>query len=106
MPRNARLDVPNLVHHVMARGIDGCDIFQNDTDRYSFLQRLADIITHSGRTSLYAWALMSNHFHLLVRPEGDVHLANLMQRLMTGYAVNFNKCHKRKGHLFRTGTRV
>lgn len=101
MPRNARLDVPNMVHHVMARGIDGCDIFRNDTDRYSFLQRLADIITSSCRTSLYAWALMSNHFHLLLRPEEDVHLANLMQRLMTGYAVNFNKYHKRKGHLFQ-----
>lgn len=101
MPRNARLDVPNMVHHVMARGIDGCDIFRNDSDRYSFLKRLSDIVTHSGRTSLYAWALMSNHFHLLIRPEGDVHLATLMQRLMTGYAVNFNKCHKRKGHLFQ-----
>jgi len=101
MPRNARLDIPYLVHHVMARGIEGCDIFRNDSDRYSFLRRLSDIITDVGGVSLYAWALMSTHFHLLIRLEGDVRLSSVMQRLMTGYAVNFNKLHKRKGHLFQ-----
>jgi putative transposase len=100
MPRQGRLDVPGLVHHVMARGIEGRDIFSNNADREEFLGRLADIISSQGGPSLYAWTLMSNHFHMLVRPT-ESHLSTLMHRLMTGYAVNFNKHHKRIGHLFQ-----
>jgi putative transposase len=101
MPRSARLDVPELVHHVMARGIEGCDIFRNDSDKHSFLLRLSDVIDNGAKASLYAWTLMSNHFHILMRLEKGVRLSNLMQRLLTGYSVNFNKLHKRKGHLFQ-----
>lgn len=100
MPRQARLDIPGLVHHVMARGIEGRDIFCSSKDREEFLQRLADITAANGGPSLYAWALMSNHFHLLIRPE-KMHLSSIMRRLMTGYAVNFNRHHKRLGHLFQ-----
>lgn len=100
MPRQARLDIPGLVHHVMARGIEGCDIFLDNYDRESFLERLAGIISEKGGPSLYAWVLMSNHFHMLIRP-AETHLSTIMQRLMTGYAVNFNKRHKRVGHLFQ-----
>jgi len=100
MPRQARLDIPGLVHHVMARGIEGRDIFINNDDREGFLQRLMDIISGDGGPSLYAWAILSNHFHLLIRP-AETHLSTIMQRLMTGHAVNFNKRHKRIGHLFQ-----
>ena len=100
MPRQARLDIPGLVHHVMARGIEGRDIFLNNQDREGFLKRFAEIISEKGGPSLYAWVLMSNHFHLLIRP-AETHLSTIMQRLMTGYAVNFNKRHQRMGHLFQ-----
>jgi putative transposase len=100
MPRQARLDIPGLVHHVMARGIEGRKIFQNNSDREIFLKRLVDVFSDPGGPTLYAWALIPNHFHLLIRPE-KTHLSTIMQRLMTGYAVNFNRLHKRKGHLFQ-----
>ena len=100
MPRQARLDIPGLVHHVIARGIEGCDIFVNNQDREGFLERLAGIISEKGGPSLYAWVLMSSHFHMLIRP-AEMHLSTIMQRLLTGYAVNFNKRHKRVGHLFQ-----
>jgi putative transposase len=100
MPRQARLDIPGLVHHVMARGIEGRDIFTNKADHEEFLQRLADILSGNGGPTLYAWALLSNHFHLLIRP-AEIHLSTIMQRLMTGYALNFNKHHRRIGHLFQ-----
>ncbi len=41
MPRQARLDAPGTLHHVMARGIEGTDIFGTDKDRGDFLDRLA-----------------------------------------------------------------
>lgn len=100
MPRQARLDIPGLVYHVMSRGIEGRDIFLGNKDKEQFLERLSEITTGQGGPSLYAWALMSNHFHLLLR-SGATHLSTIMQRLMTGYAVNFNKKHNRVGHLFQ-----
>jgi putative transposase len=99
MPRQPRLDAPGLLQHVMARGIDRAKIFRDDKDRNSFLDRLADILEQT-QTQCYAWALIPNHFHLLLRT-GPTPLSKLMRRLMTGYAVTFNKRHKRSGHLFQ-----
>ncbi len=99
MPRQARLDAPGLLQHVMARGIERREIFKDDQDRQSFLERLA-VILEKTQTQCYAWALIPNHFHLLLRT-GQTPLSKVMRRLMTGYAVTFNKRHKRSGHLFQ-----
>ena len=100
MPRQARLDIPGLVHHVMARGIEGREIFRGNKDRDDFLHRLTEIVSDPGGPTVYAWALIPNHFHILIRP-AKTHLATVMQRLMTGYALHFNRVHKRVGHLFQ-----
>jgi putative transposase len=100
MPRQARLDAPGLVHHVMARGIEDQKIFRDDKDRQDFLIRLAESLALGGETRLYAWALMSNHFHLLLRTDEHM-LSPIMRRLMTGHAVNYNHRYRRKGHLFQ-----
>ena len=99
MPRRPRLDAPGLLQHVMARGIERRKIFLDDKDRESFLERFA-IILEETQTQCYAWALIPNHFHLLLRT-GSTPLSKVMRRLMTGYAVTFNKRHKRSGHLFQ-----
>lgn len=100
MPRQPRLHIPGLVHHVMARGIEGSDIFRDDDDREGFLKRLADGVNKPGGPRLYAWTLMTNHFHLLLRA-GEAPLSSTMRRLMTGHAVAYNLRHKRQGHLFQ-----
>ncbi|MBW1939594.1 MAG: transposase, partial [Deltaproteobacteria bacterium] len=99
MPRQARLDAPGLLQHVMARGIERREIFKDDQDRKSFIDRLG-IILEDTQTQCYAWALIPNHFHLLLRTSLTP-LSKVMRRLMTGYAVTFNKRHKRSGHLFQ-----
>jgi len=99
MPRQARLDAPGLLQHVMARGIERRKLFRDDKDRKSFLDRLA-IILEETQTQCYAWALIPNHFHLLLRM-GQTPLSKVMRRLMTGYAVSFNRRYKRIGHLFQ-----
>ena len=99
MPRQPRLDAPGLLQHVMARGIERREIFKDDKDRESFLQRFA-IILEETQTQCYAWSLIPNHFHLLIRT-GVTPLSKIMRRLMTGYAVTFNKRHKRSGYLFQ-----
>jgi len=83
----------------MARGIERRKLFRDDKDRNSFLDRLADILEET-QTQCYAWALIPNHFHLLLRT-GSTPLSKVMRRLMTGHAVTFNKRHKRSGHLFQ-----
>lgn len=99
MPRQPRLDIPGLVYHVIARGIERGEIFRDDQDRDRFVERLGELVEHTG-TRLYAWCLLSNHFHFLVR-RGDQPLSVLMRRLMTGHAVRFNLRHGRSGHLFQ-----
>jgi REP element-mobilizing transposase RayT len=99
MPRQARLDAPGVLQHVMARGIERRKIFRDDKDRASFLERLA-VILEETQTQCYAWAMIPNHFHLLLRT-GPTPLSTVMRRLMTGYAVTFNIRHRRSGHLFQ-----
>lgn len=99
MPRQARIDAPGSVHHIMIRGIEKCDIFRDDADRDDFLTRLEGILIQTS-TACYAWALIPNHAHLLLRT-GKEPLASVMRRLLTGYAVHFNRRHKRHGHLFQ-----
>jgi len=99
MPRQPRLDTPGVLQHVMARGIERRKIFLDDKDRSSFLERLA-VILEETQTQCYAWSLIPNHFHLLLRT-GQIPLSKVMRRLMTGYAVTFNMRHRRSGHLFQ-----
>ena len=99
MPRQPRLDAPGALHHIMGRGIEQTKIFRTDQDREDFLNRLADLCI-DGDLIVYAWSLMPNHFHLLVRT-GRRSISKSMRKLLTGYVVNFNLRHKRYGHLFQ-----
>jgi len=99
MPRQPRLDAPGSLHHVMGRGIERTKIFRNKTDREDFIGRLGGLC-EKGALLVYAWALMPNHFHMLVRT-GNQSLSGSMRRLLTGYVINFNLRHRRQGHLFQ-----
>ncbi len=99
MPRQPRLDTPGTLHHVIVRGLDRGAIVRDDQDRAEFVTRLRDAAGATG-TTIYAWALLPNHAHLLVR-SGPVGLPAFMRRLLTGYAVVFNHRHRRSGHLFQ-----
>ena len=99
MPRKARIDAPGALHHIICRGIERRDIFRDDKDRNNFIERFGRLVSES-KTVCYAWALLPNHFHLLLRT-GNVPIATIMCRLLTGYAVTFNHRHRRTGHLFQ-----
>jgi putative transposase len=99
MPRNSRIDAPSALHHIIARGIEQKEIFKDDLDRNDFLDRLGVILTET-KTICYAWALIPNHFHLLLRT-GSAPVATVMRRLLTGYAISHNRRHRRYGHLFQ-----
>lgn len=99
MPRKARLDAPGTLHHVIVRGIERRDIVNDKTDRKDFVRRLGELAVDT-ETAIYAWALMSNHAHILLR-SSEFGLSGFMRRLLTGYAIRFNRRHNRYGHLFQ-----
>jgi REP element-mobilizing transposase RayT len=92
MPRKARIDTPGALHHIIVRGIEKRRIFYDDLDRGNFIERFGTVLTESD-TPCFAWALISNHLHLLLRT-GTTTLATVMRRLLTGYAVSFNRRQK------------
>jgi REP element-mobilizing transposase RayT len=99
MPRRARIQCEGLFCHVVVRGVARAPIFADDQDREDLLGRLDRIVPESGARCL-AWALIPNHFHLVLAT-GPTRLSRLMSRIETGYARHFNERHGRVGHLFQ-----
>jgi len=99
MPRQARLDASDTLHHVMVRGWERRPLFKDDADRADFLARLA-ALAEAGARTVSAWALLPNHVHLLVRT-GTRPLPRSMRSPLTGYAGAFNRRSHRVGHLFQ-----
>jgi REP element-mobilizing transposase RayT len=83
----------------MVRGIEKGLVVRDDTDRQAFLERMGKLATATG-TSIYAFALMPNHAHILLK-SGPNGLSTFMSRLLSGYAQYFNRRHQRVGHLFQ-----
>ncbi len=99
MPRKSRIDAAGALHHIIARGIARGKIFKDEADRQNFLDRLGAIVKETD-TRCYAWALIPNHFHLLLKT-GQAPIATVMRRLLTGHAIFYNRRHRRCGHLFQ-----
>lgn len=99
MPRPPRIDFPDAVYHVTSRGNGRAEIFWNDEDRRRFLAQLGHHLQFTA-VVLYAYVLMDNHFHLLVRTP-RANLSAFMQRLLTAYALYARYKHRRPGHVFQ-----
>lgn len=99
MPRPPRVDFPDAVYHVTSRGNGRADIFCGDEDRERFLAQLAHHLRQSA-VVLYAFVLMQNHIHLLLRTP-RANLSRFMQRLLSSYALYWRYKHRRPGHLFQ-----
>jgi REP element-mobilizing transposase RayT len=99
MPRPPRVDFPDAVYHVTSRGNGRADIFHGDDDRQRFLAQLAHHLQQCA-VVLYAFVLMENHIHLLLRTP-RANLSRFMQRLLSSYALYSRYKHRRPGHLFQ-----
>lgn len=99
MARPLRLEFPNAIYHVTARGNARTDIFLDDEDRELFLACLGDAVTRFGWLC-HAYCLMGNHYHLMIEtPEGN--LSQGMRHLNGVYTQRFNRRHGRVGHVFQ-----
>ena len=99
MARPARVDFSGAWHHVINRGATQARIFFEDADCVSFLDELAGVVRLLG-WEVHAWALLPNHFHLLVRSM-DGNLASCMQRLSGRFTQARNRRTGRDGPVFR-----
>jgi len=99
MPRQSRIDYTGALHHIMVRGIERRKIFSDTKDKKLFIKRLGTVLTDTG-TNCFAFALMDNHFHLLLQT-GANSISRVMQSLLTGYAVNYNNRKNRTGKLYQ-----
>lgn len=99
MARLYRFDHQGAFHHVMTRGVEKRRIVLDDSDRDNLAFRLGRCSTETG-IRVHAWVIMPNHLHILAET-GDVPLSRFMHKLLTGYAVRFNRKYERVGHLFQ-----
>jgi putative transposase len=99
MSRPIRIEFPDALYHVTARGDRREDIFEDDSDRQMFLSTLEQVVTQFNWLC-HAWCLMDNHYHLMIQtPDGN--LSKGMRQLNGVYTQASNRRHKRVGHLFQ-----
>ena len=99
MARKPRVHFPGALYHVISRGNQRQDIFLDEKDLKTYLSYLSEYkIRYPFR--LYAYALMKNHFHLLLEVE-EIPLSKIMQSLLFRYTRYFNKRYGKVGHLFQ-----
>ena len=99
MPRRPRLHVPGMSHHVFQRGINRSDIFAEEGD-YSFLLALIAETALIYGVDVHAYALMTNHYHLIVTAISRRVLALAMARINRGYTNQYNQKYGRIGPLW------
>lgn len=99
MPRKARKQAESGIYHVMLRGIDRQSIFEDAQDHSFFLEVLQQCREVCG-FELYAYCLMGNHVHLLLRVK-DVGLETIFKRIGGRYVYWYNVKYQRVGHLFQ-----
>ena len=99
MPRQARKKSESGIYHVMLRGINQQQIFEEPEDFEKFLQILKDCKAISGY-KLFAYCLMGNHIHLLIKPEEES-LEQAFKRIGGRFVYWYNVKYQRIGHLFQ-----
>ena len=99
MPRQARRKSNSGIYHIMLRGINQQIIFEDDEDRERLIETLVKYREISGY-KVYAYCLMGNHFHLLLKTE-DEDLDLIVKRIAGSYVYWYNRKYRRSGHLFQ-----
>ena len=99
MPRTARAKSSSGIYHLMLRGINRQDLFEEDEDRRKFVETLGRYKPLS-KYEIYAYCLMSNHVHLLLKENEDP-IATIIKRISGSYVLWYNKKYSRCGHLFQ-----
>ena len=99
MPRQARRKSESGIYHIILRGINQQQIFEDEEDSYRFLETLSKYKEQCGY-EIYAYCLMGNHIHILLK-EGKENLTLVLKRIAGSYVYWYNWKYRRSGHLFQ-----
>lgn len=99
MARRARLMSKSGIYHIMLRGINKQNIFEDSEDRYKLLDILLRF-KKQDKFNVYGYCLMSNHVHILIKEVEDP-ISVAIKRISSSYVLWFNKKYARTGHLFQ-----
>jgi REP element-mobilizing transposase RayT len=99
MARQWRIEYPGALYHILSRGNDRRPIFKDTEDKIVFLELVEEMASRFN-LDIYAYVLMNNHYHLLIKTNND-NLSKSMQWFGATYTRRFNVKHRRTGHLFQ-----
>jgi putative transposase len=100
MPRLPRPVADGLLYHVLNRGNNRAAVFGPPEDYLTFLQALTQ--TQSRYPfQLYAYCLMSNHFHLLLAPAVGQNISRIVQSLTVTHTWHYHKAYQTSGHVWQ-----
>ncbi|MDF2461144.1 MAG: hypothetical protein K0S68_547 [Candidatus Saccharibacteria bacterium] len=100
MPTQLRQFKSGAEFHIFGRGHHRSSIFKRDSDRVHFLTKL-DEFCDRDQITLFAYCLMTNHYHLALRQDGTVPLSNMMSSLLSSYVQRYNSRYGTPGRLFQ-----
>lgn len=99
MPRKAREKSSSGIYHIMVRGINRQDLFEDDEDRQRFIETL-ELYKEKSGFRIYGYCMMSNHIHIILKEEKEP-ISLIMKRISSSYVYYYNLKHGRCGHLFQ-----
>ncbi len=100
MARKPRIVLPNVAHHVVARGTNKTAMFKSGSEKQTYLRRFS-IVAEEEKVLILGYCIMDNHVHWLLTPTSANGLARLFRRIHTWWAMTFNRRHGRTGHLLQ-----
>jgi len=101
MPRIARAVAKGYPHHVVQRGNNKQKVFFDDRDKTEYLSLLKKY-SEKWTSPVLAYCLMSNHIHLLSKPNNEESLHKMMQGVTLCYTQYINRKYKRSGRLWES----
>lgn len=98
MPRHSRIKSSTNIYHIVIKGADSQVIFYEDRDKIKYLDYL-EYYKHKCNFVIFAYCLMANHIHLLIKHSDDTSLSSIFRHLNTSYACWFNQKYNRTGYV-------
>jgi putative transposase len=100
MPRQARIVLPDIAHHITQRGNYRQKVFGSDSDYKQYCEWVNEY-SEEYKVAIIGYCLMSNHVHFIARPEKEDGLARLFNTLHMRYSQYINRRRRAKGHLWQ-----
>jgi putative transposase len=100
MPPKKRIVVPGIPHHITQRAARKVVVFENH-EHFSLMKKLLTIYQRKSGTMILSWCLMPNHIHLLVVPDNEDGLRQLLAPTLRSFAFELNRRTGHTGHLWQ-----